>query len=90
MTVKEVSFREFSRGYIPADMLLLIDKKTKKQKGLYISNKYTDEVLRFLEQKEQERKNKKKKALLDFVGKFGDGKKFLDATHKEIKAKKYE
>ncbi len=90
MLVKEVSFREFSRGYIPADMLLLMDKKTKKEKGLYVSNKYKDEVIEFLRQKEQEKKEKKKKALLDFVGKFGDGKEFSEASHQEIKAKKYE
>jgi len=42
----------------------------------------------FIEKKEQERKEKKK-ALLDFVGKFGDDKS-LNRPHKEIKASKYE
>jgi len=89
MTIKEVSFRDFLRGYIPADVLLLLDKKSKTKKGLYIKPEYADEVMEFIEKKELDRKEKKKKALLDFVGKFGDDNS-LNRPHKEIKASKYE
>lgn len=90
MTFGTVSFRDFIRGEARGDVLKLVDKKSKKEKGLFISNKYANEVLEFLKQKAKEDKEKKKRALLDFVGEFGDGEEFKDMPHKEIKAKKYE
>ncbi len=89
MTIKEVSYRDFLRGYIPADILLLLDKKSKTKKGLYIKPEYADEVIEFIKKKEQEKKEEKKMALLNFVGKFGDDES-LKKEHKEIKASKYE
>ncbi len=89
MTIKSIAFRDFIRGQIPADILLLLDKKSKKNKGLYVSPQYAEDVLSFIKKKEKEKKEKKKHALLDFVGAFGD----MDdpkAKHQEIKASKYE
>ena len=89
MTIKQISFRDFIRGQIPADILLLLDKKSKKSKGLYIAPEYADDVLDFIKKKERAKQEKKKRALLDFVGAFGE----LDnpeASHSEIKASKYE
>jgi len=90
MTIEQVSFRDFIRGHAPADVLMLLDKKTKKQKGLFIKPEYMDVVLEFLKSKEQEEVEKKRKAMLDFVGEFGDGKEFKNKTNQEIKAQKYE
>jgi len=90
MTIKEVSFRDFIRGSMPADILMLKDKKSNKQKGLFIKPEYTNMVLEFLKEQEQKRVEQKKKALLDFVGEFGDGKDIANIYHQEIKAKKYE
>ena len=90
MTISEISFRDFIRGYIPADVLMLFDKKSKTKKGLFVKAEYADIVLDFLKQKEQEKIEKKKRALLDFVGAFGDGNEFATKSHKEIKAQKYE
>ncbi len=86
MTINSISFRDFIRGEAKGDVLKLVDKKSKKEKGLYISNKYANEVLEFLKQKAKEEKEQKKRALLDFVGEFGDGEEFKDMSHKEIKA----
>lgn len=89
MTIQKISFRDFIRGQIPADILLLLDRKSNKSKGLYISPEYADDVLAFIEKKEKEKQNKKKRALLDFVGAFGELDK-PEASHQEIKASKYE
>ena len=89
MTIQKISFRDFIRGQIPADILLLLDRKSNKSKGLYISPKYADDVLAFVEKRERERKEKKKHALLDFVGVFGEVDDTA-ASHQKIKASKYE
>ncbi|HHH19395.1 MAG TPA: hypothetical protein ENK86_02615 [Campylobacterales bacterium] len=90
MTVQQVSFRDFIRGYIPADILLLLDKKSKTKKGLFVTQEYADEVLAFIQQREEKKKEQKKRALLDFVGKFGESEELSKASHQEIKASKYE
>ncbi len=89
MTIQKIAFRDFIRGEIPADVLLLLDKKSNKSKGLYIAPEYADDVLAFIEKKEKEKRTKRKRALLDFVGAFGELDK-PEASHKEIKASKYE
>ena len=81
MTIEQVSFRDFIRGYIPADILLLLDKKTKTKKSLFVKQEYANDVLAFIEQRNKEKKEKKKRALLDFVGGFGDSQEFSKASH---------
>lgn len=90
MTIQQISFRDFIRGYIPADVLMLLDKKSKTQKGLFIKQEYADIVLEFLKQKEQEKIDKKRRAMFDFVGKFGDSSEISTKSHQAIKAEKYE
>ena len=87
MTIKQISFRDFIRGVMPADVLQLLDKRTHKLKGIFISPKYADDVLAYLQEKEKQRKESRKKALLDFVGAFGEGD---DTSHQALKARKYE
>jgi len=89
MTIQKISFRDFIRGQIPADILLLLDKKSNKSKGIYVAPKYADEVLAFIEKRERAKQEKKKRALLDFVGAFGEVDN-PDASHQQIKASKYE
>jgi len=90
MTLKEISFRDFISGSVPADVLMLIDKKTKAKKGLFVKPEYADIVLEFLQQKEQEKVEKKRKAMLDFIGEFGSDTTLADKSHQAIKAQKYE
>lgn len=87
MTIEQISFRDFIRGVMPADILQLLDKRTHKSKGIFVSPKYADDVLEFIALKEKKRKTAKKKALLDFVGEFGEGS---DEAHQSLKASKYE
>jgi hypothetical protein len=87
MTIEQISFRDFIRGAIPSDIVRLLDKRTHKSKGIFVSPKYADDVLEFIALKESKRKNAKKKALLDFVGEFGEGS---SESHQAIKASKYE
>jgi hypothetical protein len=87
MTIEQISFRDFVRGAIPSDIVKLLDKRTHKSKGIFVSTKYADDVLEFIALKESKRKNAKKKALLDFVGEFGEGS---SESHQAIKASKYE
>jgi len=87
MTIEQISFRDFIRGAMPSDIVKLLDKRTQKFKGIFVSPKYADDVLEFIALKEKKRKMDKKKALLDFVGEFGDGNQ---KTHQAIKASKYE
>ena len=89
MTIQKISFRDFIRGQIPADILLLLDKKSNKSKGLYIAPEYADDVLAFIEEKERMKQERKKRALLDFVGLFGEVDHPGD-SHQQIKASKYE
>lgn len=90
MTIQQISFRDFIRGYVPADILMLLDKKTKTKKGLFVKQEYADIVLEFLKQKEQEKIEKKRRAMFDFVGEFGDGADMTNKSHQAIKAEKYE
>ncbi len=90
MTLEQVSFRDFIRGYIPADVLMLFDKKTKVNKGLYVKPEYADIVLEFLQHKKQEKIEKKRRAMFDFVGEFGNDSTLIDKSHQAIKAEKYE
>ena len=90
MTIKQISFHDFTRGYIPADILLLMDKETKRKRGLFVSEKYADDILEYIKKMEQNKRDDKRRALLDFVGAFGDDPSFANISHKEIKALKYE
>jgi len=87
MIIEQISFRDFIRGAMPSDIVKLQDKRTHQSKATFFSPKYADDVLEFIALKEKKRKMAKKKALLDFVGEFGEGS---TETHQAIKASKYE
>lgn len=80
-------FRDFIRGAMPADIIQLFDGRTHKEKGIFISPKYANDVLLFIKEREQAKKEAKKRALLDFIGEFGE---IETGSHQAIKAKKYE
>ena len=90
MTAKEVSFRDFTRGKIPSDLLILKDKKRNKTKGLFVSEKYVDDVLEYFRKRDKKQKQEKIDFLLDFVGEFGTLDELKDAKSAQIKASKYE
>jgi len=90
MTIQTISFRDFTRGHIPADVLMLLDKKTNRNKGLFVKPEYTQSVIAFLKEQEKKQTEQKKKALLDFVGAFGNGAEIANLSHAAIKARKYE
>lgn len=90
MTLEQISFRDFIRGSVPADVLMLFDKKIKAKKGLFVKPEYADIVLEFLQQKEQEKIEKKRRTMLDFIGEFGTDATFAAKSHQAIKAEKYE
>ena len=89
MTIEKVSFRDFIRGQGVADILKLWDKKSNKGKGLYISEKYAEDVLNMIEEKEKKKRKERSKHLMGFVGMLGDIEN-PNVSHKEIKASKYE
>lgn len=60
MTIQKVSFRDFLRGLVPSDVVVLFGKRSKKSKGLYISPQYADDVLSMIQQKEKEKQEKKR------------------------------
>jgi len=90
MTTATISFREFLRGQMPADVLFLTDKRSGKAKGVYINEEYADKILEILKKMENEAKVKRKKALMDFVGEFGSGSEYQDMSLSQITEDKYE
>lgn len=89
MTIEKVSFRDFIRGEVVADVLKLWDKKSNKSKGLYISPEYADDVLKMINEKEKKKRHERSKNLMGFAGMLGEIEN-ADASHKEMKASKYE
>lgn len=90
MTKATVSFREFVRGKIPADIVFLTDKKTGQNKGAYIAPEYVQKLSELLEAQEKAEKAGRKKALLEFVGVFGEGTETVGKSQAEILAEKHE
>ena len=73
------------------DIVEIEDKKTKKRKGLFISSKYADDVKRFIEAKEQEAREKKLAAFMQFAGSLSAEESFKEAgsfKYKELVAKR--
>lgn len=89
MTIEKVAFGDFIRGEGVADILKLWDKKSNKSKGLYISPKYADDVLKLIEEKEKKKREKRGKSLATFAGMLGEVEN-PDVSYKEMKTSKYE
>ncbi len=68
---KTMSMRELSRGaknLSDYDYVYIEDRKTHTYKGLFVSEKYAEDVKEFLEKKVMKEKKQKKEALLKYAG----------------------
>ncbi len=68
---KKIGVRELARNIKILDEYDLIeieDKKSKKSKGIFVSNKYADEIKKLIEEKEKKEKERKLNRILQFAG----------------------
>ncbi len=90
MTAK-VGIRDIVRNFSMLDdydFVEIEDKKTHKRKGMFVSEKYVDEVKEMLKERQKSKKQKEIDEMKDYVGIFNG--EFGDITAQEIKAKKRE
>ena len=90
MTTK-MGIRDITRNFSildEYDYVEIEDKKTHKTKGLFVSQKYADEVKKMLEDKARLKKQKEIEEMKDYVGIFNG--EFGDMSAQDIKAKKRE
>ncbi len=91
---KKIGIRELARNIKILDEYDLIeieDKKTKKSKGIFVSNKYADEIKKLIEEKEKREKEERLKRILKFAGSIEMEKDLLDKdiyTLREVAAKR--
>ena len=72
------------------DMIEIEDKKTKKPKGLYVSQKYAEDVKKMIEQKEQEEQKRRKERFMRYAGMLSGVTQEKDiGALKEEKEEKY-
>jgi len=89
MTITTIPFRELQRGQYPKDSVAhLVDKKSGKSKGLFIPPSLEEGVLKILKKQQENKKQKRFKALESICG-IATGM-IGNIDHKEIKAKKLE
>jgi hypothetical protein len=85
---KRIGIRELTRNSSildEADYIEIVDKKTKKLKGAFISEKYLDGVKSFIEEKEKlDRKNRFEK-MLKLLSDIEIEDRFKDKSYKEIR-----
>ncbi len=68
---KKIGVRELARNVKILDEYDLIeieDKKSKKRKGIFVSDKYADEIKRFIEAKERKKREDRLKKIMKFAG----------------------
>jgi hypothetical protein len=85
---KRIGIRELTRNSSildEADYIEIEDKKTKKLKGAFISEKYLDDVKEMLEKKEKEQKQKRLDFILKYAGSIKIEDRFKDKSYKEIR-----
>jgi hypothetical protein len=66
-----LSIRELTRSgkiLLDYDYIDIEDRKSHQYKGVFVPEKYADEVKVFLEEKLRQKKNDQKKAILKFAG----------------------
>ncbi len=88
---KKIGIRELARNIKILDEYDLIeieDKKSKKSKGIFVSNKYAEEIKKLIEEKEKKEKEAKLDRILQFAG-ILEGE-IPDVSHQELKAMKRE
>lgn len=85
MAIKKISIRDLAREgkkLAEYDFVDIEDKKSKQYRGIFISNKYADEVKKFLKEKRKKRADK----MMRFAG-MANGL-FKRETVQSIKSKK--
>ncbi|WP_187646870.1 hypothetical protein [Nitrosophilus labii] len=91
---KKIGIRELARNIKILDEYDLIeieDKKTKKSKGIFVSNKYADEIKKLIEEKEKREKEERLKRILKFAGSIEMEEDLVDKdiyTLREVAAKR--
>ncbi len=84
----KIDIRELSRNSSVLDKYDYVeieDKKSKKLKGAFISNKLLKDVKEYILQKEQEKKQKELNEIMQFAGQFEIDEKFINKSAKEIR-----
>ena len=87
MTMR-IGIRELTRNSSildEADFIEIEDKKTKKLKGAFISEKYFEDVKKLIEAKEKEEKKRKFEKMLNLLDGLEIEDRFKDKSYKEIK-----
>ena len=90
MTAK-MGIRDITRNFSKLedyDYIEIEDKKTHKIKGMFVSEKYIDEVKSMLKDRQKSQKQKEIDEMKEYVGIFNG--EFKDMTVQDIKAKKRE
>ena len=85
---KRIGVREITRNFSildEYDFVEIEDKKTHKIKGMFVSEKFLDDVREFLEAKKTEEIEKKISEIREFVGKVEIEDRFKDMPYKEVK-----
>ena len=83
-----IGIREFTRNSSlldESDFIEIEDKKTKKLKGAFISEKYLDDVRKLIEKREREEKKKELDFIMKYAGSIEIEDRFKDKSYKEIR-----
>ena len=89
MTTK-MGIRDITRNFSildEYDYVEIEDKKTHKTKGLFVSQKYADEIKEMLKKKIEEERQQKLDRLMEFAGNLEIEDRFKELSAKEIRAK---
>ncbi len=89
MTTK-MGIRDITRNFSildEYDYVEIEDKKTHKTKGLFVSQKYADEIKEMLKKKIEKEKHQKLERLMEFAGNLEIEDRFKELSAKEIRAK---
>ncbi len=84
-----VGIRDLVRNSSILDMYDYVeveDKRTKKLKGLFISPKYADEFIKYIEEKKAKQKQQKIDEIEKFAGNIEIETKFKNLPYKKIKS----
>ena len=87
MTAK-VGIRDIIRNFSMLDdydFVEIEDKKTHKRKGMFVSEKYVDEVKEMLDKKISREKQRKIDEIMKFAGKFEIDDRFKELDADELK-----
>ena len=86
----KMGVREFTKNFNKLqdiDFIEIIDKKTNKLKGIYLSAKEAIKVKKLLEENKKEEKEKKLFKIMKYAGKMRVDENLKDLSKKELKMK---